>query len=58
MPSLWHESGRWTAIEALSLGIPVVACNHGGLAEHLGAEATLIRVSDQLRATPRLIPPQ
>lgn len=58
MPSLWHESGGRTAIEALSLGIPVVASNHGGLAEHLGEGATLIRVSDQLRATPRLIPPQ
>lgn len=58
MPSLWHESGGRTAIEALSLGIPVVASNHGGLAEHLGEGASLIRVPDPLRATPRLIPPQ
>ncbi len=58
MPSLWHESGGRTAIEAISLGIPVVASNHCGLSEHLADGASLIRVPDTLRNNPRLIPPQ
>ncbi len=57
LPSLWHESGSRTAIEALSLGIPVLASNHGGQPEHLGAGATLINVPAELRQNPRLIPP-
>jgi glycosyltransferase involved in cell wall biosynthesis len=57
MPSVWHESGGRTAIEALSLGIPIVSSNHGGLPEHLGAGATRIDVPEQLRANPNLIPP-
>ena len=57
LPSLWHESGGRTAIEALSLGLPVLASNHGGLPEHLGAGATLINVPQELRQNPRLIPP-
>jgi len=57
MPSLWHESGGRTAIEALSLGIPVVASNHGGLPEHLGDGAILCSVPEPLRGNPRLIPP-
>lgn len=57
LPSLWHESGSRTAIEALSLGIPVLASNHGGQPEHLGEGATLINVAPELRENPRLIPP-
>lgn len=57
LPSLWHESGSRTAIEALSLGIPVLASNHGGQPEHLGAGASLINVPMELRQNPRLIPP-
>lgn len=57
MPSLWHESGGRTAIEALSLGIPVVSSDHGGMAEHLGDGAIKFTVPEQLRANPRLIPP-
>lgn len=56
LPSLWHESGSRTAIEALSLGIPVLASNHGGQPEHLGAGAMLINVPKELRENPRLIP--
>lgn len=57
MPSLWHESGGRAAIEALSLGIPIVSSNHGGLPEHLGAGATRIDVPEQLQTKPHLIPP-
>ncbi len=58
MPSVWHESGGRTAIEAMSLGLPVVASNHGGLAEHLGTGAILLGVPDPLRKNPKLIPPR
>jgi glycosyltransferase involved in cell wall biosynthesis len=57
MPSLWHESGGRTAIEALSCAIPVVSANHGGLPEHLGDGAERIDVPQALRDDPRLIPP-
>jgi glycosyltransferase involved in cell wall biosynthesis len=57
MPSLWHESGGRIAIEALSLGIPVVSSNHGGLPEHLGVGAERIDVPQPLREDTRLIPP-
>lgn len=35
-PSLWHESGSRTIVEACSAGIPVVATNSGGTPELLG----------------------
>jgi glycosyltransferase involved in cell wall biosynthesis len=57
MPSVWHESGGRTAIEALSLGLPVVSANHGGLPEHLGDGATRIDVPQPMRDNPKLIPP-
>ncbi|MEL7179827.1 MAG: glycosyltransferase [Pseudomonadota bacterium] len=57
IPSLWHESGSRTAVEALSLGIPIVGSNHGGSPELLGDGATLFDVPDPLREHPRLIPP-
>jgi glycosyltransferase involved in cell wall biosynthesis len=57
MPSVWHESGGRTAIEALSLGIPVVSANHGGLPEHLGDGALRFDVPNVMRENPQLIPP-
>lgn len=57
MPSLWHESGGRVAIEALSLGIPVVSSNHGGLAEHMGDGAIRIDVPEPLKKQNFLIPP-
>jgi glycosyltransferase involved in cell wall biosynthesis len=57
MPSYWHESGGRTAIEALSLGIPVLSSNHGGLPEHLGDGALRFNIPQPLQDTPQLIPP-
>ncbi|SFR33158.1 Glycosyl transferases group 1 [Yoonia tamlensis] len=57
MPSFWHESGGRTAIEALSLGIPVLSANHGGLPEHLGDGAMRFDIPDPLREKHQLIPP-
>ena len=57
MPSFWHESGGRSAIEALSLGIPVLCSNHGGLPEHLGDGALRFDIPQPLRENHRLIPP-
>lgn len=57
MPSFWHESGGRTAIEALSLGIPVLSANHGGLPEHLGDGAIRFDIPKPLQDMNRLIPP-
>lgn len=56
MPSLWHESGGRAAIEALSLGIPVIATNRGGLPEVLGDAAITIDVGKDLIDNPKAIP--
>ena len=56
MPSLWHESGGRAAIEALSLGIPVISTNHGGFPETLGNAAIRLDVGPELRDNPKLIP--
>ena len=56
MPSLWHESGGRAAIEALSLGIPVIATNRGGLPEVLGDAAITIDVGKELIDNPKAIP--
>jgi len=57
MPSLWHESGARTAIEAISLGIPVVASSVGGIPEHLGEGAMQINVPQKYRDNHSLVPP-
>ncbi len=56
MPSLWHESGGRSAIEALSLGIPVISTNRGGLPEVLGNAAVIIDVGKELIDHPKTIP--
>ncbi len=56
MPSLWHESGGRAAIEALSLGIPVISTNRGGLPETLGDAPIMLDVSPDLIENPKLIP--
>src|SRR6185503_3147909 len=56
MPSLWHESGGRAAIEALSLGIPVISTNRGGLPETLGNAAIMLPVGQSLIENPKLIP--
>lgn len=56
MPSLWHESGARAAIEALSLGIPVISTNRGGLPETLGNAAIIFPVGPDLIENPKLLP--
>lgn len=56
MPSLWHESGGRAAIEALSLGIPVISTNRGGLPETLGNAPIMLPVGPDLIENPKLIP--
>ena len=57
MPSLWHESGGRAGIEALSLGIPVLSSNHGGIPEHLGDGALRFDIPEPLKELNKLIPP-
>lgn len=56
-PSLWHESGARASIEAMSLGIPIVATDRGGIPEVLGDGAILITPPEQLVVNHTLIPP-
>ena len=56
MPSLWHESGGRAAIEALSLGIPVISTNRGGLPETLGKAPIMLSVGPDLIENPKLLP--
>lgn len=56
MPSLWHESGGRAAIEALSLGIPVISTNRGGLPETLGKAPIMLSVGPDLMENPKLLP--
>jgi glycosyltransferase involved in cell wall biosynthesis len=56
MPSLWHESGGRAAIEALSLGIPVISTNRGGLPETLGNAPIMLSVGPDLMENPKLLP--
>jgi len=57
VPSLWHESGGRVAVEALSLGIPIISSDHGGLPEVVGDGGIRIPVPQPLREDNRLIPP-
>ena len=56
-PSLWHESGGRVAIEAASLGIPMVVSDRGGLPEVLGNAGLQITPPAPLVANHWLIPP-
>ena len=57
IPSLWHESGSRLAVEALSLGIPIVCSDHGGLPQIVGDGGVRIAVPEPMRQNNRLIPP-
>jgi glycosyltransferase involved in cell wall biosynthesis len=57
-PSLWHESGARAAIEAMALGIPVVATNRGGIPEVLGEAGIVIPPPEPLVRNHWLIPPK
>lgn len=57
-PSLWHESGARAAIEAMSLGIPVVATDRGGIPEVLGDAGIMIPPPKPMIDNHWLIPPK
>lgn len=57
-PSLWHESGSRTVIEALALGLPVVGSDRGGTPELLGDSGIVISPPAPLVANHWLIPPK
>jgi glycosyltransferase involved in cell wall biosynthesis len=57
-PSLWHESGARSAIEAMSLGIPVVATDRGGIPEVMGEAGILIPPPKPMIDNHWLIPPK
>lgn len=42
VPSLWHDSGPRVSVEALSMGIPAVVSNRGGLPELVGDAGIVI----------------
>ncbi len=44
LPSLWHESGSRSVVEAMSLGIPVLASASGGMAEMLNGSGRLFEM--------------
>lgn len=56
-PSLWHESGARAAIEAMSLGIPILATDRGGIPEVVGDAGILITPSASLVADHWFVPP-
>ena len=56
-PSLWHESGGRVAIEAASLGIPMVVSDRGGLPEVLRGAGLQISPPLPLIENHWLIPP-
>jgi len=57
MPSVWHESGARTAIEACSVGVPTIATDHGGVPEILGDGGILIAPPPPLLENHWIIPP-
>jgi glycosyltransferase involved in cell wall biosynthesis len=57
-PSLWHESGSRTALEACSLGIPTISTDRGGFPELMGEAGIIIPPPRPLVDNHRLIPPE
>lgn len=56
LPSLWHESGPRTVLEAMSLGIPVLASDVGGVAEIVGGGGIVIPPPERLQVDPARLP--
>lgn len=57
VPSLWHDSGPRVSVEALSMGIPTVVSNRGGLPELVGEGGIVIDPPPPLVAEHWLVPP-
>lgn len=57
MPSVWHESGARTAIEASGIGIPTIATDYGGIPEILGDGGILIPPPPPLLENHWVVPP-
>jgi glycosyltransferase involved in cell wall biosynthesis len=56
-PSLWHDSGPRVSVEALSMGIPAVVTNRGGLPELVGNAGIVIDPPKPLVNDHWLVPP-
>jgi glycosyltransferase involved in cell wall biosynthesis len=57
VPSLWHDSGPRVSVEALSMGIPTLVSNRGGLPELVGEGGIVIDPPPPLVAQHWLVPP-
>lgn len=57
VPSLWHDSGPRVSVEALSMGIPAVVSNRGGLPELVGDAGIVIDPPAPLVKDHWLVPP-
>lgn len=57
VPSLWHDSGPRVSVEALSMGIPAVVSNRGGLPELVGDAGIVIDPPARLVDQYWLLPP-
>jgi len=55
--SLWHDSGPRVSVEALSMGIPAVVTNRGGLPELVGDAGIVIDPPKRLVEDHWLVPP-
>jgi glycosyltransferase involved in cell wall biosynthesis len=55
--SLWHDSGPRVSVEALSMGIPAVVTNRGGLPELVGDAGIVIDPPAPLVKDHWLVPP-
>ena len=55
--SLWHDSGPRVSVEALSMGIPAVVTNRGGLPELVGNAGIVIDPPPPLVKDHWLVPP-
>lgn len=55
--SLWHDSGPRVSVEALSMGIPAVVTNRGGLPELVGDAGIVIDPPEPLVQDHWLVPP-
>ena len=51
-PSLWHESGPRTIVEACSAGIPVLSTDSGGAPEFLGDIGFLFPIPSEAKENP------